>query len=216
VRYFGTILALHAARDFSAAEDVEMRRVLILVLAIGLVVSTAHPQGQRGPTLSEDLKAARPSGSRVRVIVQAENDALQSVRTRLSRGLKRQLGDALSLELTPQELNDLKADGRLLHLSTDHPVVADMAITNKVTGAETVWAGSRGLIGLLSTPGRTGAGIGVAVIDSGISDHAALSGRVVARVNMVSNEPNVTGDPFGHGTHIAGIIGGSATRVTPA
>jgi serine protease AprX len=57
----------------------------------------------------------------------------------------------------------------------------------------------------------------VAVIDSGISDHAAISNRVVARVNLVSTEPGVTGDPFGHGTHIAGLIGGSvsaASRVT--
>ena len=30
----------------------------------------------------------------------------------------------------------------------------------------------------------------------------------------MSNEPNVSGDPFGHGTHIAGIIGGSATAAT--
>ena len=93
-----------------------------------------------------------------------------------------------------------------------------MAITNKVTRADKVWAGSRGLLGLLSQPAASGSGIGVAVIDSGIADHAALTGRVVARVNLVSHEPGVTGDPFGHGTHIAGMIGGSAaaaTRVTP-
>jgi serine protease AprX len=40
---------------------------------------------------------------------------------------------------------------------------------------------------------------------------------VVARVNLVSSEPNVSGDPFGHGTHVAGMIGGTgsaAARVT--
>ena len=70
---------------------------------------------------------------------------------------------------------------------------------------------------LFSTSGYNGQGIGVAVIDSGIAEHTALSGRIVARANFVSTEPNVTGDPFGHGTHVAGSIGGStsaASRVT--
>ena len=38
-------------------------------------------------------------------------------------------------------------------------------------------------------------------------------------MNLVSHEPGVTGDPFGHGTHIAGLIGGSSSaayRVTTA
>ena len=94
-----------------------------------------------------------------------------------------------------------------------------MAITNKVTRADKVWAGTGGLLGLLSQPAVSGSGIGVAIIDSGIAHHAALGGRVVARINLVSHEPGVTGDPFGHGTHIAGIIGGSAAaaaRVTSA
>jgi serine protease AprX len=41
----------------------------------------------------------------------------------------------------------------------------------------------------------------------------------VARVNFVSTEPGVYGDPFGHGTHVAGSIGGSTTaasRITSA
>ena len=197
-----------------------MRRMFLLFgLVIGLALSSAHPQGQRGPTLSDDLKAALANGARVRVIVQAEEGALQSVRSRHSRGLRRQLAGAVSLDVTGLELAGLKTDSGIAHLSGDLPVVADMAISNKVTAAETVWAGTSGLLGLLGTPGYNGQGIGVAVIDSGIADHVALSTRVVARVNLVSTEPGTTGDPFGHGTHVAGIIGGSrsaATRVTNA
>jgi serine protease AprX len=197
-----------------------MRRMVLAVgLFLGLVLTSAHPEGQRRPTMSEDLKAALAAGKRVRVIVQAEEDALSSVRFRLGRGLRRQLTGALSLDLTGSELSKLAADGGVAHLSGDLPVVADMAIVNKVTRADKVWAGTRTLLGLLGQPTTIGSGIGVAVIDSGIADHSAISGRVVARVNLVSHEPGVTGDPFGHGTHIAGIIGGTASaasRVTTA
>jgi serine protease AprX len=179
-------------------------------LVFGLALASAAPQGQRGPTLSDDLKQALARGERVRVIVQAEEDALLSLRTRHGRGLRRLLAGALTLDLTPQEFGALRNTSGVAHISGDLPVVADSAIVNKVTSAETVWAGTTGLLGLLSTPGYTGRGIGVAVIDSGIADHAALSTRVVARVNLVSSEPNVKGDPFGHGTHIAGLIGGGA------
>ncbi len=197
-----------------------MRRIgLFAGLFLGLVLSAAHPEGQRRPTLTDDLKSALASGARVRVIVQGEEDALAPLRFRLGRGLRRQLAGALSLDVSGSDLSRLAADGGIAHISRDLPVVADMAITNKVTRADKVWAGSRGLLGLFSQPAVTGSGIGVAVLDSGIADHVALGGRVVARVNLVSEEPGVSGDPFGHGTHIAGIIGGSATaatRVTPA
>jgi serine protease AprX len=194
------------------------RMFLMVCLLIGLLLSSAHPQGQRRVTLSEDLKAALARGQRVRVIVQAEENTLQTVRARHGRGLRRQLAGALSLDLTPQDVNNLQWDGGVAHLSGDLPVVADMSVTNKVTGADKVWAGTSGLLGLFGTPGYNGAGIGVAIVDSGISEHAAIAGRVVARANFVSSEPGVTGDPFGHGTHLAGIIGGStnaASRVTP-
>jgi serine protease AprX len=194
-----------------------MRRFGIVVLLALVTMWPAAPQGQRGTTLSDDVRAALASGRSARVIVQADEPALKTLGTRYGRGLRRRLSSAMSIDVSPQDLRTLIAEGRAVHISGDLPVVADAAITNRLTGAELVWEGTSGLLGLFSTSGYYGQGIGVAVIDSGIAEHTALSGRIVARANFVSTEPNVTGDPFGHGTHVAGSIGGStsaASRVT--
>jgi len=194
-------------------------RVSLAIVAAALLSWPQATHGQRPPSLSPDLHDVR--SERVRVIVQADVPGLQSVRGRLFRALRRELDGAAALDLTRGEYEALKRDSSVAHISQDLPVVADMAITNKVTRAEAVWQGTSGLLGLGlgGSPGYQGAGIGVAVIDSGISAHSAIGSRVVARVNLVSNEPGITGDLFGHGTHVAGMIGGAgsaASRVTPA
>ncbi len=66
--------------------------------------------------------------------------------------------------------------------------------------------------------GRTGAGVGVAVIDTGIAgDHADFrtsesnpASRVVANAVMHPDATN-PGDGVGHGTHVAGLIAGNGT-----
>jgi serine protease AprX len=188
---------------------------VILCLLTGL---PAHPAGQRRPTLSGDLAQVR--GDRVRLIVQpaAEGD-LSSIRGRLRGIVRRELSGAVALEVSRAELEAMSNDSAFAHISADAPVVSDMAITNKVTGASAMWQGTGGLLGLLGTPGYDGSGIGVAVVDSGIAPHTALDSRVIARVNLVSWEGSASGDPYGHGTHVAGIIGGNtsaAKYVTPA
>jgi serine protease AprX len=62
--------------------------------------------------------------------------------------------------------------------------------------------------------GRTGEGITVAVLDSGITSDADLvqpTNRIIARVNFADATGPLT-DPGGHGTHVAGTIAGNGWR----
>lgn len=56
--------------------------------------------------------------------------------------------------------------------------------------------------------GLTGKGVGVAVLDTGISPHRDFGGRIAGFADMVGRRPEPY-DDCGHGTHICGIIGGS-------
>ena len=69
-------------------------------------------------------------------------------------------------------------------------------------GARELWAA-----------GVTGAGVNVALIDTGIAPVPALTGpgKIVATVDLSAerDDPTLAGrDGFGHGTHLAGIIAG--------
>jgi serine protease AprX len=196
------------------------RRILILgaLILCLLAGATAHPQGQRRPTLSGELAKLR--GDRVRLIVQPATEGnVSSLRGRLRGIVRRELEGAVALEVSRADLDAMSRDSAFAHISEDAPVVADMSVTNQVTGASEMWQGTSSLLGLFASAGYNGNGIGVAVLDSGIAPHSALDSRVVARVNLVSWEAPSTGDPYGHGTHVAGAIGGNtsaARRVTSA
>jgi serine protease AprX len=195
-----------------------MKRSLTSITAVLLCMFGAwssSPSGQQAPpTVSSDLATHSKGTHTHRVIVQADDHGLGQLRRGALGRVRREMGGAIALEVNDAELDALQRNPSFAHISGDLQVVADMAITNKVTGATSVWQGTPGLLGLFGTPGYTGNGVGVAILDSGIATHTALDTRVAVHVNLVSDEPGVTGDPFGHGTHLAGIIGGNRTAAT--
>jgi len=194
-----------------------MRRMLLLpvVIALCLVVTPPRPVviAQSRAPLSADLEVHLRSRSRerARVIVQGDPEALRALASRHGVRVVRVLQHEVVVEATGAQINGMASDVAIARLSGDVPVRSAMSVSNRSTAADQTRAGKAGLLGLLGTiPGVTGKGIGIALLDSGISTHTALGTRVVKSVSFVSGNTSKL-DAFGHGTHIAGLISGSAS-----
>jgi serine protease AprX len=151
------------------------------------------------------------------VIVHGDAQAIDAIARRHGVQILKRLAGGAVFSANGDEIARLSSDTAIDHLSGDLPVKTWMSVSNQSTGADQTRAGVGGLLGIGAIPGVSGQGIGIAVIDSGISPHAALANKVVANVSLVTGDPSV-GDAFGHGTHIAGLIAGSgspAKYVTP-
>ena len=95
----------------------------------------------------------------------------------------------------------------------NHPRVAGIAIDRSVRGSVERTGATIGATLVRQQYGYDGSGVGIAIIDSGITSwHDDLAGpggqRVVEFVDFVSGAPSAY-DDYGHGTHVAGIVAGS-------
>ena len=165
-----------------------------------------------GGLLSTDLLSLVLSGDDqpVRAILRGDVNASLAAAARDGLRVIRVLTGFVVVEATPSQLQALQGIPGIEAISRDALVKPMMSVSLKTMATDQARAGSGGLLGLGligATPAISGKGIGVAVIDSGIATHAALSGKVVASVNYATGETSAT-DGFGHGTHIAGIIAG--------
>ena len=198
--------------------------VKYVAVVLGLVATSAlgirGSDDQHRAHLSDDLLGhlARGTSARTRVIVHGDDAALAALTTRHHLQVLRRLAGSAVIAANSAEIDELAADSRYEHLSGDTPIRVGMSLSDQVTAADQVRAGvAGGLFGVGGIPGVNGQGIGVAIVDSGISPHAALANKVVANVSLITGDPSA-GDAFGHGTHIAGIIAGNNTAalsVTP-
>ncbi len=124
---------------------------------------------------------------------------------------------AAALRIPRSQLRAVTEDGEVLHVSLDSPVVAEDIATNTVSGvaqgAGYTLRRTLGIDGAGSVSPLVGRGVTVAVIDSGIHPAHDFQGRIAAFVDFTGEDPDGPTDPYGHGTHVAGTIGGRSRDV---
>jgi serine protease AprX len=126
---------------------------------------------------------------------------------------------AVGAHLSPAALTSLRGNPRIQRVTANAPASSSDQIVQgrsdripatdyaDVTGADLVWQ-----------QGVTGNGIGVAVMDTGLSLHPALlkdlngkPRKIVGWADFIDKKFKLPHDPNGHGTHIAGIIANAQT-----
>jgi len=190
---------------------VRVFRILFPLLAIVAFAGTgsAQPKPKLGP--QAERRANQANGvSRVIVTVD-ESPSGADVESEIGRqggGVRRRLG------LINGYVADLP-NGVIKHLA-EHAGVKHISLDRLIVGANERTGATVGATAVRQELGFDGSGVGVAVIDSGITPwHDDLGGggtlqRVERFVNFVDERPTPH-DDYGHGTHVAGIIAGNGT-----
>ena len=187
---------------------------LLLAALFGFASPAAAAPGDHpkldGP-LNKRAKQALGGRSRVIVVFNSEWDSAEARKFgKLGRRLN--LIGAQVLELPNGQLKRLANHPAVRSIHHDRPFTGTMNRITLATGASSVQR-------LL---GYTGAGVGVAVLDSGVTpwhDDLQYNGgspavrtnggqRVAAFVDFVGGQPAAY-DDYGHGTHVSGIIAGN-------
>jgi serine protease AprX len=181
-----------------------MKRLLIFIFMI-FVGSTVLA---RSPKISKDLDSNR-AGDLLDVIVQFKQlPTAKHHQKAIEKGgqFKKNLGlvNGGLYSLPVNALEALAADTDVAYISPDRPVAASLDYATAAVGMD-----------VARSYGYDGAGIGVAVIDSGIADIPDLHTggyRVVYAESFCGDSTTV--DPYGHGTHVVGILAGNGKNST--
>src|SRR6202140_2631449 len=184
------------------------------VAGLALLVLSAMPS-YAGPTakFSADLQQkAAGANSMVTVIVQyRQMPNSSSLRTMQLGGaaIKSQLHTirAVTMRVPVSMLAKLAKDPNVAYITPDRPV--------SLTGNEEYETAVEADVAAAQFA-QDGTGVGVAIIDSGVADHGDLhhasgASRVVYSQSFVAGDAT-TPDKFGHGTHVAGLIGGTGAN----
>ena len=149
----------------------------------------------------QQVSAAGVAPQAIRVIVKYRIDPLQIV-----AGLLGLSATYYTFRLLYAAAHSMTRDG-ILALSQredvemiwyDEPVHTLLDVSVPLIGAPVVWQA-----------GITGKGIKVGIVDTGIdADHPDFAGRIVQMKDFTGQGPN---DNHGHGSHVAGIVGGTGS-----
>src|SRR5688572_655602 len=206
----GVLVALVRGMSVLVSKSVRVWVLAAIAIASGHLSAAKRPFSHK---LDSALAGVAGTGDRhTRVIVrlrEGSGTSLQEVLRRSNANIKWN-HDSISAVTV-----DLSAD--IIEVIAELDDVESVSIDAPVEGLATTVPAStgsaiRGTLGIASTPTLSGRGIGVAVIDSGISPLPEFGRRIKAFYDFtrggIATQPF---DDYGHGTHVAGLIaGGSA------
>jgi len=207
----------------------QMKIVLLLLLLCYGLAPASHAQVHtwRVQPLLLAMSREQPN-DRLPIIVQklTTDQRLEGLVEKLGGVVTLDLSiiNAFAAEVPANAVTTLAAAAGVRWLSLDAPMVKSggpdgtintanlVNVYNRAIGADRVWA-----------QGYQGSGIGVAVVDSGVDEFSPdLGSRVVGSVWVNTRQRTFMGgvwtdvmilngrtDGYGHGTHVAGVIGGN-------
>ena len=207
LRFLGR--AEKAARMKDTAKISVLGKVSLTVIV--LVANLAWAGATKPPSKLASELQTMPGGQWVKVIV--EFNALGKQQMSSAAALARPgtptqplpLIKAVAMTVNSSSLATLASNPNVLHVSVNHQVAEFSTTTDfydQAVNAPYAWS-----------EGLDGSGIGVAIIDSGITDQGDFSGNGGSRVVYSENDNNDgVNNAFGHGTHVAGILAGNGTN----
>jgi subtilisin family serine protease len=165
--------------------------------------------------------SARSGRARYIVVLEGSVDAVAQTAVRQTERLGtspfhvyRQALDGYAARLTAEQAARLASNPTVAFVERDRRVSASGTQAGAPWGLDRIDQRSRPIDGTFSYA-NTGAGVKAYVIDTGIRQtHQELAGRVIGGVDYVNGGP--AQDCSGHGTHVAGTIGGTTYGVAKA
>lgn len=198
---------------FSAAWGRALGLALLMLSAVPSFAGARQVLDNDTPTVkfSTDLhQRAAGANAMVTVIVQYRQMPASSHFRAMQAGgatirSKFQTIRAVTMRVPVSMLAELAKNPNVAYITPDRPVTMTDSNEDYSTAVESDVAAAQFA--------QDGTGVGVAIIDSGVADHADLhnasgASRVVYSQSFVAGDIT-TADKYGHGTHVAGLVGGT-------
>ncbi len=203
-------------------------RAIAVVLVLAFGVAAAGPAaagsggpGQKGKSAGDDAPRGRPETIPGSYIVTLQPGVSSGDFATKERANGKKVDhvyttalNGLAGEFSPGDVDRLAKDPRVKRIEPDGVVtISDTTQSPATWGLDRIDQRARPLDNSYTYAGN-GAGVKAYVIDTGIRPtHSDLAGRVVAGVDEVGGVSPATNDCHGHGTHVAGTIGGTTYGV---